>query len=25
VRDNPKAQALLKRDYRGPWAHPHTA
>jgi predicted dehydrogenase len=23
VRDNPKAQALLKRDYRGPWVHPH--
>jgi predicted dehydrogenase len=22
VRDNPKAAALLKRDYRGPWVHP---
>jgi predicted dehydrogenase len=22
VRDNPKAAALLKREYRGPWAHP---
>ena len=22
VRGNPKAAALLKRDYRGPWVHP---
>jgi predicted dehydrogenase len=22
VRDNPRAAALLKRDYRGPWVHP---
>lgn len=22
VRDNPKASALLKREYRGPWTHP---
>jgi predicted dehydrogenase len=22
VRDDPKAAALLKREYRGPWAHP---
>jgi predicted dehydrogenase len=22
VRDNPKAAALLKREYRGPWVHP---
>jgi predicted dehydrogenase len=22
VRDNPKATALLKRNYRGPWVHP---
>ena len=22
VHDNPKAAALLKRDYRGPWVHP---
>ena len=22
VRDNPRAAALLKRDYRGPWLHP---
>jgi predicted dehydrogenase len=25
VRDNPKAAALLKREYRGPWAHPWRA
>jgi len=22
VRGNPKAAALLKREYRGPWVHP---
>jgi hypothetical protein len=22
ARDNPKAAALLKREYRAPWAHP---
>jgi predicted dehydrogenase len=25
VRDNPKAAALLKREYRAPWAHPWRA
>lgn len=25
IAGNPPAQALLKRDYRGPWVHPYTA